>query len=203
MSGIPDADLQRHLQSLACAKYKILKKHPPSREVSTSDSFSFNSGFTSPLLRIKIATLASKVESNEERKETQDRIEEERKQQADVSGRHPRLNLTHESQACIVRVMKDRKVMGHNELINEATRQLARRFKPNPAMIKRRIEALIEVGPVSSHEVRSTDGVRSASTWRDETIGSLITTWYGFFSHEPGRVSDSDQRLKRTVSTNY
>lgn len=128
-SGIPDTDLQRHLQSLACAKYKILKKHPPSREVSTSDSFSFNSGFTSPLLRIKIATLASKVESNEERKETQDRIEEERKQQAD---------------ACIVRVMKDRKVLGHNELVNEVTRQLARRFNPNPAMIKRRIEALIE-----------------------------------------------------------
>jgi cullin 3 len=41
--------------------------------------------------------------------------------------------------------MKDRKVLGHNELVNEVTRQLAHRFQPNPAMIKRRIEALIEV----------------------------------------------------------
>lgn len=41
--------------------------------------------------------------------------------------------------------MKDRKTMGHNELINEVTRQLAPRFQPNPANIKKRIEALIEV----------------------------------------------------------
>ncbi|KAG8767076.1 Cullin-3 [Serendipita sp. 405] len=40
--------------------------------------------------------------------------------------------------------MKDRKVLGHNELVNEVTRQLAHRFQPNPAMIKKRIEALIE-----------------------------------------------------------
>ncbi|KAG8790308.1 Cullin-3, partial [Serendipita sp. 398] len=37
-TSIPDHDLQRHLQSLACGKWKILKKHPESREVSTSDS---------------------------------------------------------------------------------------------------------------------------------------------------------------------
>ncbi|KAG8811018.1 Cullin-3, partial [Serendipita sp. 399] len=128
-TSIPDPDLQRHLQSLACGKWKILKKHPESRDVSTGDSFSFNSGFTSPLQRIKISPAASRVESQEERKETQDRIEEERKQQAD---------------ACIVRIMKDRKVLGHNELVNEVTRQLAHRFQPNPAMIKKRIEALIE-----------------------------------------------------------
>ncbi|KIM33200.1 hypothetical protein M408DRAFT_325999 [Serendipita vermifera MAFF 305830] len=126
---IPDPELQRQLQTLACAKFKILKKHPPSRDISTTDSFSFNSDFTSPLHKIKISTVASKVETQEERRETQDRIEEERKQQAD---------------ACIVRVMKDRKVLGHNELVNEVTRQLAHRFHPNPAMIKRRIEALIE-----------------------------------------------------------
>ncbi|PVF92727.1 Cullin-domain-containing protein [Serendipita vermifera] len=128
-TAIPDADLQRHLQSLACAKFKILKKHPPSRDVSVTDSFSFNIDFTSPLHKIKISTVASRVESQEERKETQDRIDEERKQQAD---------------ACIVRVMKDRKVLGHNDLVNEVIRQLSHRFQPNPAMIKRRIEALIE-----------------------------------------------------------
>lgn len=40
--------------------------------------------------------------------------------------------------------MKDRKHMGHNELINEVTGQLASRFQPHPAHIKKRIEALIE-----------------------------------------------------------
>lgn len=35
--------------------------------------------------------------------------------------------------------------MGHNDLVNEATRQLASRFQPSPLMIKKRIEGLIEV----------------------------------------------------------
>ena len=45
-----------------------------------------------------------------------------------------------------MRVMKDRKHMTHNDLVNEVTRQLASRFQPNPMAIKRRIEGLIEVG---------------------------------------------------------
>ena len=79
-----DSELQRNLQSLACAKFKVLKKHPPGRDVHTTDSFSFNVDFSSPLQKIKISTISSKVESNEERKETQDRIEEERKHQTEV-----------------------------------------------------------------------------------------------------------------------
>lgn len=35
--------------------------------------------------------------------------------------------------------------MTHNDLVNEVTRQLASRFQPNPLMIKKRIEGLIEV----------------------------------------------------------
>jgi len=128
-TGIPDAELQRHLQSLACAKYKILRKHPPSRNVSTTDRFSFNNEFTAPLQRIKIQTVASKAETTEERRETEEKVEEERKLQ---------------TEACIVRVMKDRKRMTHNDLITEVTRQLSSRFHPVPAAIKKRIEALIE-----------------------------------------------------------
>jgi cullin 3 len=48
--------------------------------------------------------------------------------------------------ACIVRIMKDRKRMTHNGLVNEVTIQLAPRFLPDPMDIKKRIEALIEVG---------------------------------------------------------
>jgi len=85
MTSIEDADLQRHLQSLACAKFKVLKKHPPGRDVDRTDSFSFNSGFTSSLQKIKISTISSKVENNEERQETKSRIDEERKHQTEVS----------------------------------------------------------------------------------------------------------------------
>ncbi|KAF8135043.1 Cullin-domain-containing protein [Boletus edulis] len=126
---IPEQELQRHLQSLACAKFKILKKHPPGRDVHPEDSFSFNAGFICPMQRIKISTVSARVESTEERKETRDRIDEERQYQ---------------TEACIVRVMKDRKQMSHNDLINEVTRQLATRFQPNPQDIKKRIETLID-----------------------------------------------------------
>lgn len=128
-TSIPDAELRRTLQSLACAKFKILKKHPPGRDVLSDDSFSFNLDFTSSLQRIKIGTVASKVESSDQRQETIDRVDEERKYLTD---------------ACIVRIMKDRKKMTHNDLINEVTRQLSHRFSPNPLTIKKRIEALLD-----------------------------------------------------------
>ena len=82
---IPEADLQRNLQSLACAKYKILKKHPPGRDINSTDSFSFNVDFSAPLQKIKISTVSSRPESNDERKETRDHIDEERRHQTDVS----------------------------------------------------------------------------------------------------------------------
>ncbi len=37
-----------------------------------------------PLQKIKISTVAARVESSEERKETQDRVDEERRYQTDV-----------------------------------------------------------------------------------------------------------------------
>lgn len=128
-TSIPDTELQRHLQSLACAKFKILKKQPPGRDVHPSDSFSFNNDFTCPMQKIKINTVSAKVETAKERRETRDRIEEERH---------------HQIEACIVRIMKDRKHLAHNDLVNEVTRQLASRFQPNPQNIKKRIEGLID-----------------------------------------------------------
>ena len=61
-----------------------MKKHPPGREVNREDSFSFNNSFTSSLQKIKISTVAARIESGEERRETQDRVEEERRFQTDV-----------------------------------------------------------------------------------------------------------------------
>ena len=128
-TNIPDADLQRTLQSLACAKFRVLVKTPKSRDVAPTDTFAFNSGFTCPLVRFKIQQIAARVETAKERKATNEKVEEER---------------TFLVEACIVRIMKNRKTLGHNELVQETIRQLTSRFQPTLPMIKKRIESLIE-----------------------------------------------------------
>ncbi|TFK28108.1 Cullin-domain-containing protein [Coprinopsis marcescibilis] len=128
-TNIEDRESKRNLQSLACAKYKILKKHPPGRDINDNDSFSFNHEFTAPVQKFKISTVSSKPENAQERTETKDKIEEERRYQID---------------ACVVRIMKDRKTMTHLLLVNEVVSQLSSRFNPDPMTIKRRIENLIE-----------------------------------------------------------
>ena len=49
-------------------------------------------------------------------------------------------------EAAIVKVMKSRKTIEHNDLITEVVRFLLSKFKPEPAQIKKRIESLIERG---------------------------------------------------------
>lgn len=47
-------------------------------------------------------------------------------------------------QALIVRLMKTRKVLKHNELVELVILQASERFRPNVAMIKKCVESLIE-----------------------------------------------------------
>lgn len=127
---ITDFELKRTLQSLSCAKFKILLKEPRSKEINEKlDTFKFNHSFTNPMTRIKIQTVTNKVENKAELKETNDRVEEDR-----------RLH----TEACIVRVMKTRQRLGYIELNNEVIGQLSKRFKPTPMVIKTSIEKLIE-----------------------------------------------------------
>ncbi|OBS75846.1 hypothetical protein A6R68_17702, partial [Neotoma lepida] len=72
---------------------------------------------------------AKQGESDPERKETRQKVDDDRK---------------HEIEAAIVRIMKSRKKMQHNVLVAEVTQQLKARFLPSPVVIKKRIEGLIE-----------------------------------------------------------
>jgi cullin 3 len=78
-TAIPEPELKRTLQSLACGKYRILTKTPKGREVNVTDTFAFNDAFTSPLARIKIQQIANRVETQEEDRDTRAKVEEERK----------------------------------------------------------------------------------------------------------------------------
>jgi len=129
-TAIPAVDLKRCLQSLALVKGKnVLRKEPMSRDISADDSFFVNDKFTSKLFKVKIGTVAVQKESEPEKMETRHRVEEDRKPQIE---------------AAIVRIMKARRVLDHNSIVTEVTKQLQPRFLPNPVVIKKRLESLIE-----------------------------------------------------------
>ncbi|GJU73314.1 cullin-3A-like protein isoform X1 [Tanacetum coccineum] len=127
---IPRVELKRCLQSLACAKGKnVLRKEPMSKDISENDDFFFNDKFSSKFYKVKIGMVAAQKESEPEKQETRQRVEEDRKPQIE---------------AAIVRIMKARRVLDHNNIVAEVTKQLQSRFLPNPIVIKKRIESLIE-----------------------------------------------------------
>ena len=123
-TSLSDAELSRTLQSLACAKYRVLTKTPKSRDVSPTDTFVFNSTFSDPKMRIKINQIQLK-ETKEENKETHIRV---------AADRH------YETQAAIVRIMKSRKKIGHNALIVEVINATKSRGVLEQADIRRNIE---------------------------------------------------------------
>ncbi|KAJ1815146.1 hypothetical protein LPJ75_002471, partial [Coemansia sp. RSA 2598] len=128
---IPKESLARHLQSLACGKYKVLTKHPMSREISPDDVFRFNKAFKSPQYRIRlpVASARSSVETEKEKEVSQATIGRERQ---------------YLIEAAVVRIMKTRRQMSHEQLVGEAAEQLSSRFMASPKMIKNGIEKLID-----------------------------------------------------------
>lgn len=52
---LEDSELKRTLQSLACGKFRVLRKLPKGREVFHGDSFFFNEDFNDRLYRIRIS----------------------------------------------------------------------------------------------------------------------------------------------------
>jgi cullin 1 len=114
--------VKRILHSLSCGKYKLLAKQPVGKTIGTSDTFQVNVSFASPMRKLRIP-MASLEESH-----SQKNVEEDR---------------SIAIEAAIVRIMKARKTLQHQQLISEVLSQLAF-FKPNLKVIKRRIEALID-----------------------------------------------------------
>ena len=125
-SGLEEKELKRALQSLACAKVRILNKEPKSRDVNAGDVFEVNAALNERLFRIKVNSIQIK-ETTEENKQTMERVFQDRQQQVD---------------AAIVRVMKTRKSLTHALLISELMAQL--KFPTKASDLKKRIESLIE-----------------------------------------------------------
>jgi len=117
-----DEVVKRVMHSLSCAKHKVLLKEPASKTINPSDKFKLNEKFASPMRKLRLP-MASLDESHNPK-----RVQEDR---------------SIAIEAAIVRIMKARKRMAHSALISEVLQQL-HFFSPNPRVIKRRIEHLID-----------------------------------------------------------
>jgi len=124
--GVNEDIVKRVLHSLSCnPKYRVLKKTGPGnpKVVNAEDKFEPNPAFSSKARRFTIPM-------------------------ADLDNLGATLQKVHQDRsylidACVVRIMKARKRLGHQTLLSEVAQQL-QTFKATVPDIKKRIENLIE-----------------------------------------------------------
>ncbi|TPX37950.1 hypothetical protein SeMB42_g06778 [Synchytrium endobioticum] len=121
-----DTELAKHVKPIL--DVKLLTSSTP--DLEDASVVSIFSGFASKRTKIKLSTLFQ-VESQQESDATRRAIDEDRA-----------IYL----QAAIVRIMKSRKRLAHQRLIQEVLAQVSPRFAPPVAAIKKAIEALLEKG---------------------------------------------------------
>ncbi len=129
---IPEADLKKNFISLLICKVLIrVGGDPLSKEIKESDKFKVNDHFVSKFSRVRLPLVSDKqtVAKQEPLQKLESTVEEDRGLLID---------------ATIVKIMKARKKVEHNELIADVIKMISGKFAAEPHAVKSRIESLIE-----------------------------------------------------------
>lgn len=126
-TNLNDDQLGKQIQSLI--ESKLLISVTDSKVINDASIFRLNKDYSNKRTKFKITAVIQKETSQQEVEQTHVSIDEDRKMYL---------------QAAIVRIMKARKVLRHNTLIQEVINQAKNRFVPNISLIKKCIEALID-----------------------------------------------------------
>ncbi|XP_023597717.1 cullin-2 isoform X3 [Trichechus manatus latirostris] len=121
-----EKELTKTIKSLL--DVKMINHDSEKEDIDVESSFSLNMNFSSKRTKFKITTSMQK-DTPQEMEQTRSAVDEDRKMYL---------------QAAIVRIMKARKVLRHNALIQEVISQSRARFNPSISMIKKCIEVLID-----------------------------------------------------------
>lgn len=118
------------MQSLALGRKgtRVLAKKPPGKEVAATDVFAFNKSFTSDRIKFRINQIQQDI-SAEESRQTNEQVA---------------IDRVSVLEATIVRIMKARKKMTLQLLIDQVVTDVNKRFPPDIKEIKKRMENLIE-----------------------------------------------------------
>jgi len=121
-------ELKKYLKSLALAKEKILIKSGDPKEIGLDDVFEVNPDYTTSKNRVSIPLLVMQTDDKQVQ-EVHENVQQDRKLAIE---------------ACIVRVMKARNHLTHQQLVMEVSQSLSQLFRPDARIIKKRIEDLIQ-----------------------------------------------------------
>lgn len=123
-------ELVRVLQSLSMGRKgtRVLLKKPAGKEVNPTDVFIWNKAFTSDRIKFKINQIQQDMTA-EESKKTNEQVA---------------IDRVSVLEATIVRIMKGRKKLTLQLLIDAVVSDVSKRFPPDVKEMKKRVESLIE-----------------------------------------------------------
>jgi len=116
---IPESDFKCNL--IPFFGLKIIKKSPETKEFNQEDVLSLNLAFKSQHFKIKIPVAHLKENKKQYEAATVEKVDEDRK---------------HVIEATVVKIMKTRRTLEHQKLIEETIRILSAKFQPQPMQIK-------------------------------------------------------------------
>jgi cullin-4 len=128
--GIEQKELVRVLQSLSMGRKgtRVLVKKPPGKVVAPTDLFLWNKAFNSDRIKFRINQIQQDL-SAEESKKTNEQVA---------------IDRVSVLEATIVRIMKGRKTLTLQLLIDAVISDVSKRFPPDVKEMKKRVESLIE-----------------------------------------------------------
>ncbi|CAL1292128.1 unnamed protein product, partial [Larinioides sclopetarius] len=124
---LSDEQLSKLIKSLLDSK--LILASDSENTIKSGSSFRLNKEYSNKRTKFRLSAVVQKESTQEEVQKTHVSVERDRKVYL---------------QAAIVRIMKSRKVLRHNALIQEVINQASDRFMPNVSMIEKCIEQLIE-----------------------------------------------------------
>lgn len=109
LTGLTKNDLIGLLASLSTGSYKIILNSSGKDEVTPNDSFVYNFEFESANSKVRIPPAASIEPTKDEEKDVEKKVH---------------ISRQHQLEAAIVRIMKGKKTLSHNALVDELFKEL-------------------------------------------------------------------------------